>query len=262
MRIIRPASMSLRSGSWSLAMPPTTTFISILPSLIRRRARSGLPRSIPSSHSSPVRWSRHTNGRRTTTIPGSSKRRGSTSVISIGWRKRPAPLKNSTTRCWRCIRAGSIPGGRYGAPRAPPKPNPISTHTVAPTRIPMENNNKEIALRVLTGAFIDRDISVVERDFALEYVQHNPSLPNGRAAIPNLIAGLGQSFSYEPGMVVAERDLVMVHGRYVGWGPKPMVAVDIFRVANGRVVEHWDVMQEEVPASQTASGNPMFAPGR
>ena len=126
----------------------------------------------------------------------------------------------------------------------------------------MENNNKEIALRVLTGAFIDRDISVVERHFAPEYVQHNPSLPNGRAAIPNLIAGLGQNFSYEPGMVVAERDLVMVHGRYVGWGPKPMVAVDIFRVANGRVVEHWDVMQEEVPASQTASGNPMFAPGR
>jgi len=63
-------------------------------------------------------------------------------------------------------------------------------------------SNKEIALRVLTGAFIDRDISVVERYFAPEYVQHNPSLPNGRAAIPNLIAGLGQNFSYEPGMVV------------------------------------------------------------
>lgn len=61
-------------------------------------------------------------------------------------------------------------------------------------------------------------------------------------------------------MAVVEGDLVMVHGRYTGWGPKPMVAVDIFPIADVRVVEHWDVMQEEVPASETASGNPMFAP--
>ncbi len=61
-------------------------------------------------------------------------------------------------------------------------------------------------------------------------------------------------------MVVAEGDLVMVHGRYVGWGPKPLVAVDIFKVRGGRVVEHWDVMQEEVLAAATASGNPMFSP--
>jgi len=40
-----------------------------------------------------------------------------------------------------------------------------------------------------------------------------------------------------------------------GWGPKPMVAVDIFRVKDGKVVEHWDVMQEEV---STASGHAMF----
>jgi len=37
-----------------------------------------------------------------------------------------------------------------------------------------------------------------------------------------------------------------------------MVAVDIFRVENGKVVEHWDVLQEEVPAASTTSGNAMF----
>src|SRR5262245_54118125 len=62
--------------------------------------------------------------------------------------------------------------------------------------------------------------------------------PTGRFRHPGL--------TYEPGMAVVEGDLVMVHGRYVGWGPKPMVAVDIFRVKDGRVVEHWDVLQEEV----------------
>jgi len=59
-------------------------------------------------------------------------------------------------------------------------------------------------------------------------------------------------------MIVEDGDIVMIHGRYVGWAEKPLVAVDIFRVRDGRLVEHWDVMQEEVPASATASGNPIF----
>ena len=72
------------------------------------------------------------------------------------------------------------------------------------------------------------------------------------------LGNLPADFKYEPGLVVAEGDFVTIHGRYFGWGPKPMVAVDIFSVANGKIAEHWDVMQEEVPAAQTASGNSML----
>ena len=118
--------------------------------------------------------------------------------------------------------------------------------------------NKEIVLKVLKGAFIESDVKVVNLYFVPNYVQHNPVIPNGAAAIAGLIPTL-KNLSYEIGMAVAEGDLVMVHGRYVGWGPKPLVAVDIFKVKDGRVVEHWDVMQEEVPADKTASGNPMFS---
>ena len=120
-------------------------------------------------------------------------------------------------------------------------------------------SNKQVVLKVLKGSFIERDVTVVDRYFSPDYVQHNPVIPSGSKAIANLIPTL-KDLSYEIGMVVAEGDLVMVHGRYVGWGPKPLVAVDIFKVKNGKVVEHWDVMQEEVPASATASGNPMFTP--
>lgn len=53
----------------------------------------------------------------------------------------------------------------------------------------------------------------------------------------------------------------MQHGRYTGFGPKPLVVVDIFRLKRGKIVEHRDVTQEDEPASKTANGNPMFDPG-
>jgi len=121
----------------------------------------------------------------------------------------------------------------------------------------MTKSNKEIVFEVLKRAFIDRDPTVVEQYFGANYKQHNPVIPDGPSAIAEMIPTL-TALTYEPGMAVAEGDLVMVHGRYTGWGPKPMVAVDIFRVEDGKVVEHWDVMQEEILATNTASGNGMF----
>ena len=118
--------------------------------------------------------------------------------------------------------------------------------------------NKKLVLALLKGAFVDRDATVFDRLLGATYTQHNPQIPDGVAGIKAAAAGLPSNLTYESGMVAAEGDYVMVHGRYTGWGPKPMVAVDIFRVADGKVVEHWDVMQEEVPAKSTASGNGMF----
>lgn len=120
------------------------------------------------------------------------------------------------------------------------------------------NSNKSLVIEAITRVFIERDATAPDELFHPDYRQHNPAIPNGSAALPSLIASLSDNFEYEMGMVVAEGNLVMVHGRYIGWGPKPMIAVDIFRVENGKLVEHWDVMQEEVPASQTKSGNAMF----
>ena len=121
----------------------------------------------------------------------------------------------------------------------------------------MNKSTKGIVLEVLKRAFIDHDPTVVEQYFGASYKQHNPVIPDGPLAIAKMIPTL-TALTYERGMVVADGDLVMVHGRYTGWGPKPMVAVDIFRVNDGKVVEHWDVMQEEVPAANTASGHAMF----
>jgi len=118
--------------------------------------------------------------------------------------------------------------------------------------------NKALVLAGIKGVFIDRDPSAVDRLFSADYRQHNPQIPNGPAAIKALLGNLSRDFKYEPGLVMADGDYVSIHGRYTGWGAKSMIAVDIFRVANCKIAEHWDVMQEEVPAAQSANGNSMF----
>lgn len=121
-----------------------------------------------------------------------------------------------------------------------------------------EHDNKAIVTAYLKAAFTDADLALVETFWGEDMIQHNPTMPNGHGVLRGLISNPAPRFKYEQGLMAAERDLVMVHGRYEGWGPKPMIAVDIFRVANGKIVEHWDVMQEEVTADEAANGHAMF----
>ena len=64
---------------------------------------------------------------------------------------------------------------------------------------------------------------------------------------------------YEPGAIVAEGDVVMIHGRFSGFGqPTAWIAADILRIEDGSLVEHWDVIQDEVTRKSSKSGLPMF----
>ena len=119
-------------------------------------------------------------------------------------------------------------------------------------------SNKELVKTAMTALFVNRDLAAVDKYWGTEYIQHNPHIASGHEALNKIIAGLGPDFSYEPGLVLEDGEFVMIHGRYVGWGEKPMLAMDVFKVDNGKLVEHWDVMQDEVPAENTASGNAMF----
>ena len=110
----------------------------------------------------------------------------------------------------------------------------------------------------ITEAFINLDKTAIDKYWSDQYIQHNPQVPNGREGLKQLFGFLGSDFKYDIGLIVADGDFVMVHGRYLGFGPKPLVAVDIFRIKDGKLAEHWDVLQEEVPPENTASKNPMF----
>jgi predicted SnoaL-like aldol condensation-catalyzing enzyme len=117
--------------------------------------------------------------------------------------------------------------------------------------------NKELVIKAVTEVFVNGDATALDRYWSENYVQHNPQIPNGREALKQLMSG-GGNMKYEMGLVVADGDFVMVHARITGFGPKPLIAVDIFRVKEGKLAEHWDVLQEEVPAENTASKNSMF----
>ena len=118
--------------------------------------------------------------------------------------------------------------------------------------------NKALVLEAMTALFQRREAAAVERYYAPNYVQHNPNIPQGRDALTAIVAELSADVWYEPGMMVAERDLVAIHGRIAGWGPVPQVVVDLFRVENGLLAEHWDVLQDEVMSP--IGGVPMFDP--
>ena len=119
-------------------------------------------------------------------------------------------------------------------------------------------NHKNLVLTAMTRLFVQRDLTALDDHWDPDYIQHNPRMPNGLAFFRQVIPTLKPNFAYEPGLVLEDGEFVMIHGRYTGWSEKPVVGVDIFRVRNGKFVEHWDVIQEEVPAGQTTTGNPMF----
>ena len=120
------------------------------------------------------------------------------------------------------------------------------------------SKNKAIVLAALTGAFAGHDLSVFDRYWAEEYIQHNTFIPPFREGLRSLVAQLPPGSNYEPGIIVAEGDYVVIHGRYSGYTPVPQIIIDIFRLKDGLLVEHWDVIQDDATEQQSKSGRPMF----
>src|SRR5258706_5599768 len=110
----------------------------------------------------------------------------------------------------------------------------------------MTKSSKEIALEVLTRAFTDRDPTVVEQLFSVNYKQHNPAIPDGPAAIAKMIPTL-TNLRYEPGMAGSEGEPVMVHGRHNRPGAKTPVAPGNLYVGGGEGVRHSGDLPEGEP---------------
>ena len=123
----------------------------------------------------------------------------------------------------------------------------------------MQERNKALVLEASDTLFNRRDYKAAERYWSPNYIQHSAHIGPGRDDLFDLIKSIPPTLKYEPGMIVADGDLVIVHGRFSGFGARVnWVAADFLRIEDGVLVEHWDVIQDEATQDQSKSGRPMF----
>lgn len=123
----------------------------------------------------------------------------------------------------------------------------------------MSETNKALVLETFDTLFNQRDYSAAARFWSPNYIQHSAHIPPGRDGLFDLIRSVPETLHYEPGLILAEGDHVMVHGRFSGNGRHAAwIAVDILRIEGGQLAEHWDVLQDEATSANSVSGLPMF----
>jgi predicted SnoaL-like aldol condensation-catalyzing enzyme len=119
--------------------------------------------------------------------------------------------------------------------------------------------NKKIVVEFYQRLFGDKDISAIDQYIAEDYIQHNPIAADGRQALKEfaktwIVSQPKTQVDFQK--VVADGDLVVLHIKTKSGTGKLMSLVDIFRLKDGKITEHWDIMQE-VP-EKSANPHPMF----
>ena len=123
----------------------------------------------------------------------------------------------------------------------------------------IQEKNKALVLDAFETLFNRRDYAAAEKYWSPNYIQHSAHIEPGRDGLFNLIRSAPDNLRYEHQLIVAENDYVIVHGRFSGYGrPVAWIAADIVRIENGRLAEHWDVLQDEATKAESKSGLPMF----
>ncbi len=119
--------------------------------------------------------------------------------------------------------------------------------------------NKALVLQAFDTLFNKRDYKAAERFWSPNYIQHSAHIAPGREGLFNLVRSLPAELRYEAGPIVADGEFVIVHGRFSGTGrPRNSIAVDIVRIADRLLAEHWDVLQDEATREESQSERPMF----
>ncbi|MFK7926498.1 MAG: nuclear transport factor 2 family protein [Bacteroidia bacterium] len=111
----------------------------------------------------------------------------------------------------------------------------------------MSLSNKEIVRLLYQEVIGKANLELANQYIAEDYIQHNPMIPSGRAGVLAAIAYLQQMPRETPHespikRMIAEEDYVVVHMN-VNFAGQHQVVMDIFRLANGQLVEHWDAIE-------------------
>ena len=124
----------------------------------------------------------------------------------------------------------------------------------------MTEEAKRVATDAVKAMFVDFDAEKSKALLTDDYIQHNPNVPTGPEPILGFLPALKEAgITATSHRMLAENDLVVMHSTYENaqaFGSPTLVAFDVFRIANGKVAEHWDNLQ--APASEpNPSGHSM-----
>jgi predicted SnoaL-like aldol condensation-catalyzing enzyme len=119
--------------------------------------------------------------------------------------------------------------------------------------------NRALVLEAFDTLFNKRDYVAAERFWSDRYIQHSAHIAPGRDGLFDLVRTLPDTARYENHLMVADGDYVIAHGRFSGIGrPAAWIAADVIRFEDGKLAEHWDVLQDEATRAESVSGLPMF----
>ena len=123
-----------------------------------------------------------------------------------------------------------------------------------------EEKNQKFVLDACETLFNKRDYAKALDMWASHYIQHSAHIPQGREGLFGLIEASPASLKYENQLTLVNGDFVMLFGRFSGLGDgvPNRVVVDVVRIENGRLAEHWDVVEDEATRVESKSGLPMF----
>jgi predicted SnoaL-like aldol condensation-catalyzing enzyme len=107
------------------------------------------------------------------------------------------------------------------------------------------------ARQAMIDIFRKKDATAVDRYFDASFVQHDPNLADGLAGMKSLAAEVASSPAADITIyrTLVDEDFVLLHSRYDGVGRygAPMIAFDLFRFKDGKIVEHWGAQEPEAP---------------